>query len=312
MTWQPAFPRRYLADLVTELRFRLNDWYDLSSVQDAGGIDANATSILVTAGEEARFKVDGEGLIEAASTPPALPETMRVRAINESTHVITVARGWLGTTAVAHAHDAQIRVFDEFAQIVLRDCINKAIETLWPDWYVVAQATAGPTQEAVREYTLSGAWIGLIEMEDDEGNHKPIRGCHLTRDDSWSGNPATFSQRHTLVFHYDPPTGRNLRYWRAEPLRGSLTADTEELSPAEIEPRVVEYVILRAAHIAWQRKVTQRGRFTRLSASAAERIADTDTAMRLAYSFLNEALMVKPILSPLAMSGYMGFPRGRF
>lgn len=312
MAWQPTFPRRYLADLSTELRYRLNDWHDLSSVADAGGINASATTITVPAGEELQFKVDGEGLIEVASTSPALPETMRVRAINETLHTISVARGWLGSTAVAHAQNAQIKIFDEFADLVLRDCLNKAIETLWPDWYRVVQVTAGPTQEAVREYTLIGAWIGLIEMENDEGNYTPVRGVHLLRDDPWMGDPAAFVQEQILCFHYDPPAGRNLRYWRAEAVRGSLTKADDELSPAEIDPRVVEYVILRAAHIAWQRKVTQRGRFTRLSASAADRIADTDTAMRLAYSFLNEALMVKPTLSPLAMSGYMGFPRGRF
>jgi len=120
VAWQPTFPRRYLADLSTELRYRLNDWHDLSSVADAGGINASATTITVPAGEELQFKVDGEGLIEVASTSPALPETMRVRAINETLHTISVARGWLGSTAVAHAQNAQIKIFDEFADLVLK------------------------------------------------------------------------------------------------------------------------------------------------------------------------------------------------
>jgi len=303
----------HLSDFLTELRSRLHDWYNLSSVADAGGINTTATTITVPAGHAALFKVDGECLIEVASVSPELPETMRVMSVNEGANQITVSRGWLGSTPVAHAKDAIIKIFDEFPDKVLIAAINRAIETLWPEWYIVNDDTT-TTEEGVREYRIPGFWIGLIEMQDSQGDFRPIRSASLLKDETWTSLAAIgWSPDNILVFHYDPPGGRTLRYRKAEPVRGLLAYDTDAFTPAELNPLLFEYIVLRAAHIAWQRKVTQRARFARLSASAQERVADSDAAVRLAYSFLNEAMMVKQQLtrSPAAMFGYMGFPRGR-
>lgn len=80
------------------------------TVQDAGGINASATSITVTDADGVNF----ENLTPRFSEGQLIQidsEWLRVTGVNTTTNVLTVRRGQNGSTAAAHANGADIDVF---------------------------------------------------------------------------------------------------------------------------------------------------------------------------------------------------------
>ena len=87
-----------------------NAWRVVDAVKNAGGIDADDTSITV---------VDADGAGEWADTPRFSPgalirigdEMLRVTATDTATNALTVVRAENGSTAAAHALDADIELY---------------------------------------------------------------------------------------------------------------------------------------------------------------------------------------------------------
>lgn len=121
------------ADLVSRVK---QNMYGFSQVQQqwtylAGDIGSADVSITVNDASQI-----SRGVIEMDGT-----ELMMVKSVNRNTNVVTLdpfARGWAGTTAVAHTGSARIENNPVFPTIRIKETINDVIRSVYPDLFAVS------------------------------------------------------------------------------------------------------------------------------------------------------------------------------
>jgi hypothetical protein len=129
-----------------------------------GAINDSVTSVVYTDGilsvEEENAL--GEGVIVQVDR-----ELMLVTAVNTGTWTLTVARGWLGTTAASHTDGSELVIAPDYPRQTVFDAVADSLEALYPDLYVIKTT----------ESTVTGEWA---VAPADVGNVKGANYYHST------------------------------------------------------------------------------------------------------------------------------------
>lgn len=122
----------------------------------SGAIDATQTTITVTD--------DVTGIV-SGSKLGIDTEILLVRGTPDpTTKAVTVVRGFLGSTAAAHADQALIEVGPRFPLADIIDTMREEIRSWSPTLFQVRTATIG-TSPDLRDYNLTGATSPLFLLE---------------------------------------------------------------------------------------------------------------------------------------------------
>lgn len=117
-----------------------------------GAINASVTSVVFT---DNILSVEEENSLGEGVIIQVERELMLVSAISGQT--LTVVRGWLGTTAATHDDLAELVISPDYPRQVVFDNLADALESLYPDLFVVKTT----------ESTITADWISA---PSDVGN----------------------------------------------------------------------------------------------------------------------------------------------
>lgn len=153
-----------------KVRDVLKDFYELDTI-GVGGIDSSSASLPVTT--VTLYKIGQVLQIDS--------ELLIVREVDQENEELTVGRGHNASTAASHSAGAEIRIINEVTDRMLNDAIDRAVDDTYHDieggtagiWFNVTNESL-TTDIDTREYDVpSGlAFISMIEIEDDNGNHQ--------------------------------------------------------------------------------------------------------------------------------------------
>ena len=143
-----------------------------------GAITDSATSLTY---EDGLFSVEEENLLEAGALVEINQELMLVTDANPSTRVLTVSRGYAGTTAAAHSDKDNIFLNPTFPRKSVFDAVSDNISRLYPSLYNVTttNVVANTTYQEVPASTVE---ILTSYVQNASGEQYTSAGIELLRD----------------------------------------------------------------------------------------------------------------------------------
>jgi len=143
-----------------------------------GAITDSATSLSY---EDGLFSVEEENLLEAGALIEINQELMLVTDANPSTRVLTVSRGYAGTTATAHSDSDNIFLNPTFPRKSVFDAVADNIVRLYPTLYNVTttDVTANSTYAEVPASTVE---VLTSYVQNASGEQYTSAGIELLRD----------------------------------------------------------------------------------------------------------------------------------
>ena len=143
-----------------------------------GAITDSATSLTY---EDGLFSVEEENLLEAGALVEVGQELMLVTDANPSTRVLTVSRGYAGTTKVAHSDKDNIFLNPTFPRKSVFDAVSDNISRLYPSLYNVTttNVVANTTYQEVPASTVE---ILTSYVQNASGEQYTSAGIELLRD----------------------------------------------------------------------------------------------------------------------------------
>ena len=143
-----------------------------------GAITDSDTSLTY---EDGLFSVEEENLLEAGALVEIDQELMLVTDANPSTRVLTVSRGYAGTTAAAHSDKNNIFLNPTFPRKSVFDAVADNIVRLYPSLYNVTttNVTANSTYAEVPASTVE---VLTSYVQNASGEQYTSAGIELLRD----------------------------------------------------------------------------------------------------------------------------------
>jgi len=131
--------------------------------------------------EDGLFSVEEENLLEAGALVEINQELMLVTDANPSTRVLTVSRGYAGTTAAAHSDKDNIFLNPTFPRKSVFDAVSDNISRLYPSLYNVTttNVVANTTYQEVPASTVE---ILTSYVQNASGEQYTSAGIELLRD----------------------------------------------------------------------------------------------------------------------------------
>ncbi len=157
----------------------LNKPDDLSAFSRLdGAITDSATSLTY---EDGLFSVEEENLLEAGALVEIDQELMLVTDANPSTRVLTVSRGYAGTTAAAHSDKDNIFLNPTFPRKSVFDAVADNIVRLYPSLYNVT-TTNVTSNSTYAEVPASTVEVLTSYVQNASGEQYTSAGIELLRD----------------------------------------------------------------------------------------------------------------------------------
>ena len=143
-----------------------------------GAITDSATSLTY---EDGLFSVEEENLLEAGALVEIDQELMLVTDANPSTRVLTVSRGYAGTTAAAHSDKDNIFLNPTFPRKSVFDAVADNIVRLYPTLYNVT-TTNVTSNSTYQEVPASTVEVLTSYVQNASGEQYTSAGIELLRD----------------------------------------------------------------------------------------------------------------------------------
>ena len=143
-----------------------------------GTITDSATSLTY---EDGLFSVEEENLLEAGALVEIDQELMLVTDANPSTRVLTVSRGYAGTTAAAHSDKDNIFLNPTFPRKSVFDAVADNIVRLYPSLYNVTTTNVTSTS-TYAEVPASTVEVLTSYVQNASGEQYTSAGIELLRD----------------------------------------------------------------------------------------------------------------------------------
>ena len=143
-----------------------------------GAITDSATSLTY---EDGLFSVEEENLLEAGALVEIDQELMLVTDANSSTRVLTVSRGYAGTTAAAHSDKDNIFLNPTFPRKSVFDAVADNIVRLYPSLYNVTTTNVTSTS-TYAEVPASTVEVLTSYVQNASGEQYTSAGIELLRD----------------------------------------------------------------------------------------------------------------------------------
>lgn len=143
-----------------------------------GAITDSDTSLTY---EDGLFSVEEENLLEAGALVEIDQELMLVTDANPSTRVLTVSRGYAGTTAAAHSDKDNIFLNPTFPRKSVFDAVADNIVRLYPSLYNVTTTNVTSTS-TYAEVPASTVEILTSYVQNASGEQYTSAGIELLRD----------------------------------------------------------------------------------------------------------------------------------
>jgi hypothetical protein len=143
-----------------------------------GAITDSDTSLTY---EDGLFSVEEENLLEAGALVEVDQELMLVTDANPSTRVLTVSRGYAGTTAAAHSDKDNIFLNPTFPRKSVFDAVADNIVRLYPSLYNVTTTNVTSTS-TYAEVPASTVEILTSYVQNASGEQYTSAGIELLRD----------------------------------------------------------------------------------------------------------------------------------
>jgi hypothetical protein len=143
-----------------------------------GAITDSATSLTY---EDGLFSVEEENLLEAGALVEIDQELMLVTDANPSTRVLTVSRGYAGTTAAAHSDKDNIFLNPTFPRKSVFDAVADNIVRLYPSLYNVTTTNVTSTS-TYAEVPASTVEVLTSYVQNASGEQYTSAGIELLRD----------------------------------------------------------------------------------------------------------------------------------
>jgi hypothetical protein len=143
-----------------------------------GAITDSATSLTY---EDGLFSVEEENLLEAGALVEINQELMLVTDANPSTRVLTVSRGYAGTTAAAHSDKDNIFLNPTFPRKSVFDAVADNIVRLYPSLYNVTTTNVTSTS-TYAEVPASTVEVLTSYVQNASGEQYTSAGIELLRD----------------------------------------------------------------------------------------------------------------------------------
>ena len=143
-----------------------------------GAITDSDTSLTY---EDGLFSVEEENLLEAGALVEVDQELMLVTDANPSTRVLTVSRGYAGTTAAAHSDKDNIFLNPTFPRKSVFDAVADNIVRLYPSLYNVTTTNVTSTS-TYAEVPASTVEVLTSYVQNASGEQYTSAGIELLRD----------------------------------------------------------------------------------------------------------------------------------
>ena len=143
-----------------------------------GAITDSDTSLTY---EDGLFSVEEENLLEAGALVEIDQELMLVTDANPSTRVLTVSRGYAGTTAAAHSDKDNIFLNPTFPRKSVFDAVADNIVRLYPSLYNVT-TTNVTSNSTYAEVPASTVEVLTSYVQNASGEQYTSAGIELLRD----------------------------------------------------------------------------------------------------------------------------------
>ena len=131
--------------------------------------------------EDGLFSVEEENLLEAGALVEINQELMLVTDANPSTRVLTVSRGYAGTTAAAHSDKDNIFLNPTFPRKSVFDAVADNIVRLYPTLYNVT-TTNVTSNSTYQEVPASTVEVLTSYVQNASGEQYTSAGIELLRD----------------------------------------------------------------------------------------------------------------------------------
>src|SRR6056300_972072 len=166
-------------------------------------LDGNITDAQTTLSyEDGLFSVEEENLLGNGAIIEVDQELMLVTNANTSTRVLTVSRGYQGTTAATHNDKTNIFINPTFPRKSVYDAVSDNIVRLYPSLYNVTTTTvtSGSTYAEVPASTVE---VLTSYVQNSSGEKYTSAGIELLRD-------FPPSSTNTAVQFYNTSTGKTV------------------------------------------------------------------------------------------------------
>ena len=157
----------------------LNKPDDLAAFSRLDGTITDSATALTY--EDGLFSVEEENLLEAGALVEIDQELMLVTDANSSTRVLTVSRGYAGTTAAAHSDKDNIFLNPTFPRKSVFDAVADNIVRLYPSLYNVTTTNVTSTS-TYAEVPASTVEVLTSYVQNASGEQYTSAGIELLRD----------------------------------------------------------------------------------------------------------------------------------
>lgn len=198
-------------------------------------------------------------------------ELILVKTSTHSTNTLTVdpfARGWAGTTAASHSTNARVENNPIFPTIRIKEAINDAIRSVYPDLWAVGNTTITKIS-VVFEYNLPSAAEEIISVRNQLIG--PSHVWPYCRNWRFNGQSSTtdFASGKSLYIGDDIVPGRQIFVtYQMEPTE--LVNDTDDFATVTGLPATAQDVVVYAACMKLAPSL-EGARLTLASVEASER-----------------------------------------
>jgi len=200
-----------------------------------GAITDSDTSLTY---EDGLFSVEEENLLEAGALVEVDQELMLVTDANPSTRVLTVSRGYAGTTAAAHSDKDNIFLNPTFPRKSVFDAVADNIVRLYPSLYNVTTTNVTSTS-TYAEVPASTVEILTSYVQNASGEQYTSAGIELLRDFP----PSTTN---TAVQFYNTSNGKTVHLVVKRKFVRP-TAETDDLSTTCLISNEYEQIVMVGA-----------------------------------------------------------------
>ena len=200
-----------------------------------GAITDSDTSLTY---EDGLFSVEEENLLEAGALVEIDQELMLVTDANPSTRVLTISRGYAGTTAAAHSDKDNIFLNPTFPRKSVFDAVADNIVRLYPSLYNVT-TTNVTSNSTYAEVPASTVEILTSYVQNASGEQYTSAGIELLRDFP----PSTTN---TAVQFYNTSNGKTV-YLVVKRKFVRPTAETDDLATTCLISNEYEQIVMVGA-----------------------------------------------------------------
>ena len=214
----------------------LNKPDDLSAFSRLDGAITDSATTLTY--EDGLFSVEEENLLEAGALVEINQELMLVTDANPSTRVLTISRGYAGTTAAAHSDKDNIFLNPTFPRKSVFDAVADNIVRLYPSLYNVT-TTNVTSNSTYAEVPASTVEILTSYVQNASGEQYTSAGIELLRDFP----PSTTN---TAVQFYNTSNGKTV-YLVVKRKFVRPTAETDDLATTCLISNEYEQIVMVGA-----------------------------------------------------------------